>query len=146
MDFEAAAINSVKAGFPQCTISGCFYHLCRCVKRHVNSLGLKKDYESDIDFGLTVKSLMALSFVPPAEVLTVFGQLSEKFPDTDACDKLLNYFKTTFIQGEGRLGRTKDPLFPIPLWNHYADGLLCTPKTTNCTGSSYEFDSLIILN
>ena len=104
------------------------------MKKHVNSYGLKTLYESDIDFGLKVKSLMALSFVPPAEVLTVFGKLSETFPETDACDKLLKYFKNTFVQGEGRLGRTKDPLFPIPLWNHYQDGLDCVPKTTNCTG------------
>ena len=135
MDFETAAISSVKAVFPKCEISGCFYHLARCVIRHVYSLGLKKDYEGNIDFGLKVKSLLALSFVPPADVVTVFGQLSATFPDTDACERLLTYFKSTFVQVESRLGRTKDPLFPIPLWNHYNNGLNCVPKTTNCTGS-----------
>ena len=93
-----AALNSVQAAFPDCRMSGCFYHLCRCVGRHVASLGLKKEYESNNDFNLKVKSLMALSFVPPEEVLTVFDQLSAKFPDTEACDKLLGYFKKTFIQ------------------------------------------------
>ena len=77
---------------------------------------------------------MALSFVPPADVLTVFDQLSAKFPDNEPCDKLLTYFKCTFIQDTARNGRKKDPLFSISLWNHYEDGLSCVPKTTNCTG------------
>ena len=102
--------------------------------RHVNSLGLKKEYESNIQFNLKVKSLMSLSFVPPEEVPTVFDQLCAKFPDTDACDKLLAYFKNNFIQGTARNGRVRAPLFKIDLWNHYEDGLQCVPKTTNCTG------------
>ena len=89
LDFEMAAVNSAQAAFPNCHISGCFYHLCRCVLRHVTSLGLKKEYESNKDFNLKVKSLMSLSFVPPEDVPTVFDELSAKFPDTEACDKLL---------------------------------------------------------
>ena len=89
LDYEQAAINSVEATFPNCHISGCFYHLCRCVLRHVGSLGLKKEYESNKDFNLKVKSLMSLSFVPHDDVLTAFDQLSAKFPDTEACDNLL---------------------------------------------------------
>ena len=135
VDFEIAAINSVQAAFPDCHISGCFYHLCRCVTRHVASLGLKKEYESNKDFNLQVKSLMSLSFVPPHEVLPVFDQLSAKFPDTEAGDRLLSYFKETFIQDTARNGRIKDPLFKIELWNHYENGLKCVPKTTNCTGT-----------
>ena len=134
LDYEVAMINSVKATFPNCTISGCFYHLCRCVTRHVASVGLRKEYNSNIDFCIKVKSLMALAFVPPTDVLTVFGQLCAEFPDTDACDKLLKYFKQTFIQQTGRNDRPQDPLFKIELWNHYQDGLNCVPKTTNCTG------------
>ena len=102
--------------------------------RHVNSLGLKKEYESNIEFNLKVKSLMALSFVPPEDVPAVFEQLSTKFPDSEACDKLLDYFKNTYIQGTARNGRVKAPLFKIELWNHYEDGMKCVPKTTNCTG------------
>ena len=88
---------------------------------------------------------MALSFVPPEDVLMVFDQLDAKFPETDACEKLLKYFKTTFIQDIGRLGRPKDPQFPIALWNHYEDALNCVPKTTNCTGMLFEFDSMFIV-
>ena len=89
LDFEMAAINSVQAAFPNCSISGCFFHLCRCVLRNVASLGLKKEYDSNKDFNLKVKSLMSLSFVPPEDVPTVFDLLSAKYPNTEACDNLL---------------------------------------------------------
>ena len=145
VDFEIAAINSVQAAFPDCRISGCFYHLCRSVARHVASLGLKKEYDSNKDFNLQVKSLMSLSFVPPEEVLAVFDQLSAKFPDTEACDRLLSYFKKTYIQDIARNGRIKDPLFKIELWNHYEDALACVPKTTNCTGNNLD-TVLAVLN
>ena len=134
LDYEKAMINSVKATFPNCEVNGCFFHLCQCVIRHVSAVGLKKEYESNIDFSILVKSLMSLAFVPCADVTTVFDQLCAKFPDTDACDRLLDYFKQTFIQQEARNGRPKDPLYKIELWNHFEDGLNCVPKTTNCTG------------
>lgn len=122
LDFEQAALSSFSAGFPAAAISGCFFHLGQCVQRKVclgviflfcfnygighecslivpNSLsqvqavGLKRRYETEPDFSLLVKSLTALSFIPPAEVEDRYAELAAEFPDEPQCNELLGYFQ-----------------------------------------------------
>ena len=76
--------------------------------------------------------MTALSFVPTADVEGLFGSLSEEFPEEEASDKLLSYFKSTYIQGPILRRRRRPAMFPIALWNHYQDDLDKAPKTTNC--------------
>lgn len=130
LDFERAALNAFQDGFPTSRISGCFFHLSQSIIRKVQELGLKRRYETDIDFSILVKSLSALAFVPVADVPDLFAELTEEFPDEPECNDLINYFQATYIRGPGR--RFRDPRFPIELWNHFTDAMFCEPKTTNC--------------
>ncbi len=75
--------------------------------------------------------MTALFFVPTADVEGLSESLSEEFPEEEASDELLSYFKSTFIQGP-ILRRRRPAMFPIALWNHYQDALDKAPKTTNC--------------
>ena len=86
-----------------------------------------------MEFNILVKSLTTLAFVPPDEVSGLFEELVEVFPEEEACDDLLSYYKRTYVQGDMIRRRQRPPMFPIDMWNHYQDALDEAPKTTNCT-------------
>ncbi|KAK8393523.1 hypothetical protein O3P69_006690 [Scylla paramamosain] len=60
-DFENAAQNAFRQVHPNADIKGCLFHLGQSVQRKVAELGLKVDYESSVEFNMSVKSLVALS-------------------------------------------------------------------------------------
>ena len=129
LDFERAAISAVTEVYPEAIVTGCFFHLSQSVIRHVSSLGLKRRFEANIDgFQMLVRSLPALAFVPADEVQDVFATLSRDFPDEAEVNQLLAYFEATYIRGPAN----RDPMFPIQLWNHFNDAVICAAKTTNC--------------
>lgn len=128
IDFEKACISAVNIAFPNAEVKGCYFHLCQSLIRKVNSVGLKVEFESDIEVKLKLKSLAALAFVPSNEVRAVFNVLADSFPDEDKFNEILTYFFSTYI--EGAAGR--DPQFPIRVWNHHEAAAERSPKTTNC--------------
>lgn len=128
VDFEKACMNAAANAFPQAEIKGCYFHLCQSIVRKISNVGLKQEYQTSIDCKIMIKSLAALSFIPPHEVRDVFDQLADTFPDDDKYNDILTYFSSTYIQGP----RGRRPQFPIDIWNHYEAALEKSPKTTNC--------------
>ena len=137
IDFEVAAQNAFMIAFPNSQIKGCLFHLSQSVMRHVCELGLKREFETNKDFNMSVKSLAALTFVPEEDILEVFQELanyiSDTFPELQRCDDLLSYFETTYIQGRDRgQGRGRNPArFPPQLWTHVQNIEQNVPRTTN---------------
>ena len=133
VDFETAAQNAFRDNYPNASIKGCLFHLCQSVIRKVGELGLKREYESNPQMNMAVKSLTALSFVPENEVLVRFEDVLETFPDIDRVDELVAYFEMTYIHGRARgEGRGRAPArFPINIWNHFEDPGNDVPRTTN---------------
>ncbi len=127
-DFEQAVINAFHRFFPNAEVQGCYFHLNQCLVRKVQQLGLKRHFDNDMDYKLKVKSLAALSFVPPNDVQNIFNDLSVTFPDDDASFQLLGYFDANWVNGPGN----RDPRYPIQLWNHHAAAAEGGPRTTNC--------------
>lgn len=102
-DFETAAINSIRvslsnkaninhiishifycqAHFPNAQAHGCFFHLCQSVWRKVQSLGYEHRYKTEEDFRTKIKMMVAVAFVPPADVGASFDSLMEEY-DNDA--------------------------------------------------------------
>lgn len=128
LDFEKACMNAAGQTFPEAEIKGCYFHLCQSLIRKVNAVGLKSEFESNIDTKLKLKSLAALSFVPLEDVRDNFNSLAETFPDEERFNDVLTYFFSTYIQGAA--GRS--PQFHPRIWNHYDAALDETPRTTNC--------------
>ncbi|XP_053148756.1 uncharacterized protein LOC128343547 isoform X2 [Hemicordylus capensis] len=128
VDFEKACMNAVRIVFPHAEVKGCYFHLCQSLIRKINNVGLKTEYETNMDINITLKSLAALAFVPIDDVRSVFDKLATKFPDEDSYNEVLTYFFSTYI--EGAAGR--DPQFPMRIWNHHDAALEQSPKTTNC--------------
>ncbi len=70
----------------------------------------------------------------------VFESLSDSFPEGDPIDKLLAYFKSTYIQGPIL---QRPALFPLELWNHFQHAINKALKTPNCTEGWHH--SLVLL-
>jgi hypothetical protein len=102
--------------------------ICVRLIRKISNVGLKTEFETDINIKLKLKSLAALTFVPVHYVRSAFDKLAATFPDEDSYNEVLTYICSTYI--EGAAGR--DPQFPIRIWNHHDAALEWSPKTTNC--------------
>ena len=133
LDFENAAQNAFRLAYPNALVKGCLFHLSQSVVRKVGELGLKVQFESNPDFNMAVKSLLALSFVPVDDVLLQFHELADSFPDLERADELIAYFEVTYIQGRDRgNGRERNPpRYPTQVWNHFEDPANNVPRTTN---------------
>ena len=127
VDFEKACMNAVRIAFPHAEVKGCYFHLCQSLIRKISNVGLKTEFETDINIKLKLKYIAALTFVPVHDVRSVFDELAATFPDEDSYNEVLTYFFSTYI--EGAAGR--DPQFPIRIWNHHEAALERSPKTTN---------------
>lgn len=68
VDFELAAINAASEVFPNAKVQGCNFHFKQSIIRNLNSIGLKKRYESDVKFAHEVRQLMAIAFLPEEKV------------------------------------------------------------------------------
>ena len=132
LDYEQAAHHGVRVVYPEVHISGCFFHLRQSVLRNVQVNGLKARYEQDLEFATLIKCLTSLAFVPTTDVEGLFEELSDTFPEDDATDSVLAYFKNTYIEGPVVRRRQRPPMFPLELWNHFEDAKDMEAKTTNC--------------
>lgn len=127
-DFEKASQNAVGQAFPAAEIVGCLFHLGQNLWRKVQQLNLANAYKNDENFRTHVKMLLALSFVPPADVAAVFDELVQQCPPEMA--DLIDYWEDNYI-GRMRLNTRVNPRFPIPLWNVHARVTNGLPRTNN---------------
>jgi len=112
IDFEATCIGAVSVVFPQATVFGCLFHLCKSVFRHVQSNGLQEEYMTDEEFRTNIRMISALALVELPDVVTAFEALSNHCQGNE--HTILDYFETNYI-GELRRGRRRRPRFPHAL-------------------------------
>jgi len=72
VDFKRACMNAARAAFSCAEVKGCYFHLCQSLIRKVNSVGLKREFDTDTDVKKLINSMAALSFVPVNDVRKVF--------------------------------------------------------------------------
>ncbi|XP_029848582.2 uncharacterized protein LOC115330735 [Ixodes scapularis] len=130
LDFEQAAINAFRRVFPSCQALGCFFHLCQCVYRKLQSEGLQESYRVDGAFNLMARMIPAIALVPEGDVFDAFEALSTMPGFPPELLPVLDYFEDTFLGRLTARGR-RDPRFPASLWNHHATVLRGDAKTTN---------------
>ncbi|XP_030072563.1 FLYWCH-type zinc finger-containing protein 1 [Microcaecilia unicolor] len=127
-DFEKASQNAVTKVFPGSCLSACLFHLGQCLWRKVQDCGLSELYRSSEDVRISLKMLLALSFLPIEDVSVGFECIVE-----NCCSELTpvtDYWEDTFI-GCQRQKRRVEPCYPISVWNvcnRVMDGL---PRTNN---------------
>ena len=132
LDFEKAAMNSVKRHFPHSQISGCLFHFGQSVWRKIQAQGLASWYTQSPENAMLIKSLQALAFVPLQDVSDTFEQLvSSLDEETDIIlGDFLTYFEATWI-GNVQRGRRRLPVFHQELWNVHERVLQDLPRTNN---------------
>ena len=124
-DFEQAAINAfTNVLSPE--IHGCHFHFGQCIWRKVQEYGYSVRYNTEPDYAMHIRMLVALAYVPNHDKVRVYEELIEleSFPEVDL---LLNYFEDTFI-GRRRRGGA---LFPYDIWDCYQAVTDETPRTNN---------------
>lgn len=100
LDFEKAAMNAVVHVYPDTQVKGCFFHLGQSFWRHIQSLGLQKNYSEDPEFSLCLRKLLALAYVPENKFIHYFELLlNTKFyeKNENIITKLVDYFEDTYI-------------------------------------------------
>lgn len=136
-DFEIGAIGAIQAQFiPNAKLHGCFYHLCQSVWRQLQALGLHTKYNTDAQFALHVREILALAFVPSNEIPGKFAELcesdfwsNEDNDDYGKLQSLLNYFESTYVGVETRAkSRRRVALFPPAMWSVYEVTKLSKPE------------------
>lgn len=135
VDFERAAINAFSTAYPGVSVRGCYFHLCQCVVRKLNEVGLKSEYETNNEVRGFIRCLPALAFVPPEDVSEAFELIVETMPqDIDHLNELVTYFELTFVRGRRLRGRGENygpAQFSIDVWNQHAAGADGIARTTN---------------
>ena len=108
MDFEQAIINTILKIYPEIMIQG----------RHLQTFSLNIDYATKSHFAFEINKLIALAFVPTAEVANHNDLLLEsQFSRTNE-EKLalsLDYLEDTWVGYMHRFGHRCQPRFHIPL-------------------------------
>ena len=128
VDFENAMLTALQETFPRSLIKGCFFHLSQNVKKKAYELGLKREYDSDINLRMKIRSLLSLALIPPEDVFELFELVTGQFPNDNRFEKLSDYFERTYIRSRnGNSG-----MFPLSLWNHYDSVIAGDPRTSNC--------------
>ena len=99
MDFERAALNSVRQVYTNTEFKGCFYHFSSNRWKHIKNLCLQNHYQDDENFALWLRILSALAFVRSNDVIRYFELLIDKICNNfnDECNDLINYFEYTYL-------------------------------------------------
>ena len=90
-----------------------------------------KDKWKELACRKTFRSIEALAFLPPKEVINAFKYIQSTAPPFMS-DYVNNYFENKFIGSiDQKTGKRKLPIFPIKLWSVYQRVLDGLPRTNN---------------
>ena len=128
IDFEQACIRALPVVFPNVTVIGCLFHLCKSVYRRVQTDGLQQQYIDQEAFRTNIGMIPAFAFVPLDDIIPAFERLSQHCQDDE--QTIFDYFESNYI-GTLRRGRRRRPLFPHTLWNIHGRVQDNLPRTNN---------------
>lgn len=115
IDFEASLKSAIEAEFPNCNISGCYFHFCSSLWRKIQELHLTNDYSSSRLLKKKVRMIMGIAFLPTQLVRHNFNmlinsrhmtRLVQRFPNFQLW---LDYVKATYV--------SVNALFASGMWN-----------------------------
>ena len=81
VDFERAAINAIQRLSGNIDVKGCFYHLSSNIWKKIQHLGFQERFQNEADFAIRLKMLAATAFLPPAQVINGFEELTNYLRD-----------------------------------------------------------------
>jgi hypothetical protein len=115
VDFEASLKIAIETEFANSAISGCYFHFCSSLWRHVQELHLSGPYNTSRSLRKCIRSVMALAFLPIPLVRQNFNMLLysngvaalvRRFP---TLQQWLHYVRDTYV--------ARNAVFATPMWN-----------------------------
>lgn len=132
-DFEVTIVNAFNLVFGNTLNKFCLFHWSQNIWRRICNEGLKTMYNTDATFAMQMKMILALAFVPSADVVYAFELLAREMPQN--VNNLIDFIEDNYI---GRLDsrivdapHRRNPRFAIDKWNMYCCVLEDTPRTNN---------------
>lgn len=145
-DFEKSIINACQEVYPNCPLSCCFFHFGQSMYRQIQSVGLQATYNDPDDRSLKMYShmMLALAFVPLAEVPRIFSLLKNDAPEDLL--PILEYFEKNYVVGVIARGRRRGilPRYPPEIWNQHQAALTGSHKTNNVSEGWHNRFQLVI--
>ena len=76
-DFEQAMMDAITEEFPGAQSRGCLFRYTQALWRKIQALGSQEDYNEGGELQDCCRQMMALPFLPEAEIQVAFGWLSD---------------------------------------------------------------------
>lgn len=134
-DFEKGILNACKTVYPQAQVRACFFHLGQSVFARIQQEGLQCAYNNKDDRRIKdhTHMLLAVAFVPLADVPATFRMLSQAWRTEDDFKPMIKYFDKTYVNGTPRRGNRAAvrPRYPPTLWNQYNAAISKLHRTNN---------------
>ena len=112
-DFELAIISASETELTTARVTGCYFHFCQSLWRHVQELGLSTLYRENLRVQNCIRQLMSLGYLPLAVVRQNFLQ----FCRSRRTETLASVSRSSNICRVGYIQRTyfDGPFLPV-LW------------------------------
>lgn len=132
IDYEIAAFQEVQTAFPNAQLFGCLFHLTRNMKKKLTDEQLLGRYNTDANFALQARMIVALAFVPIDSIEDALDALSD--PQTGVhgdLQPILDWMEDNYIGRLNRNNTRRPPMFPIRMWNVYERTINGQDRTNN---------------
>lgn len=124
-DFELAAVDAIKATFPDSKVKGCTFHFRQALMRHVADEGLRAAYISRTPSEVRdwIRQIMGLTLLPEVFIPRAWTFLKHPPTVEDNTLKLKMESFSAYVEKTWILGQ-----FPPVMWSHFDN---IGPRTTN---------------
>ena len=110
-----------------------FFHLAQNMQKQLARMGFTSLYNTDPDFALKAKLIIAIAFVPLNKIDEYLDAVATELPQE--LGDLLNWFESTYVgRRNGRRNGRRTPLFLPEIWNLYQKTL----NGEDCTNNNAE--------
>jgi hypothetical protein len=135
-DFEQAALNALRSSFSEATLFGCLFHLVKNMKRKLADQGLLPLYNSDGDFALAARMIVALAFVPMENLEAAFEELSGE--TSEVLHPIVDWFEDNYMRRPNRRGGRRPATFPPEIWNVFERTINGDNRTNNYAEAAHR--------
>ena len=136
IDFEQAAITAVRSTFPNCEIFGCFFHLTKNLRRKLANENLLRRYNTDPNFALAARMIVALAFVPIDDLDIAVDELANS--TTEVLMPIIDWFEEYYIGRRNYDGTRRQPMFSPNTWSVYDRTLNGVDRTNNYVEAAHR--------
>jgi hypothetical protein len=132
VDFEIAAFQEAQSAFPNAQVFGCLFHLMRNMKKKLADEQLLGRYNTDAEFALQARMIVATAFVPINSIDAALDVLNDGQTGLDPLlQPVLDWLEDNYVGRLHRNGTRRNPIFPSRMWSMYERTVNGHDRTNN---------------